>query len=163
VWNTYFCATPTRSADFIGQIKHGAVRVRPDARERFLSNVAKSSDGCWRWRHGDVVRLGNAQNIAPPVLAFVLFCGALNDHKVRHVCGNSACVNPQHMHRSASKFGAIGRPRIGVERLNITVNDLIRDELLHCEHEQGAHRNDVARQVLCEWATQQRQLRKSHD
>lgn len=155
--NAYFSGTATRSPDFVQRIKAGAMPVRADARERFLSHVVKRDSGCWQWQGSATVYLGNSHTIAPPVLAFVIFRGALNG-RLCHTCGDSGCVNPQHM-RKGSKFGVQGRPRIGVERLNITVDDLVRDELLQCEHEQGAHRNDVARQVLCEWAAQQRQLR----
>jgi hypothetical protein len=162
--NVYFNATATRAPDFVQRVKAGAVAVRADARERFLSHVARRDDGCWQWQGSGTVYLGNSQTIAPRILAFVIFRGALSpDGSVRCTCGNNSCVNPQHMRAGASKFGVQGRPRIGVERLNITVDDLVRDELLHCEREQGAHRNDVARQVLCEWAQSQRQLRKVHE
>ena len=159
----YFSATATRAPDFVQRIKAGGMALRTDARERFLSQVVKRDSGCWQWQGAGAVYLGNGHTIAPPVLAFVIFRGALTPSgRLCHTCSDNACVNPDHMRKSACKFGVQGRPRIGVERLNITVDDLVRDELLQCEHEQGAHRNDVARQVLCEWAKAQRQLRTAH-
>jgi hypothetical protein len=160
--NAYFRATATRAPDFVQRIKAGAVALRADAQARFLSNVVKAHDGCWHWQGGGAVYLGNSHTIAPTVLAFVIFRGALNDRTVCHTCRDTSCCNPQHMRKGASKFGAIGRPRIGVERLNLTVDDLVSTELQHIEREQGAHRNDVARQVLCEWAAQHRQIRTAH-
>lgn len=159
--NEYLAVTASRSPDFVRQLKAGAVSLRPTARTTFLSNVTKDKGtGCWQWRGSATVYLGNSQAIGAHVLSFIIFRGAVNGGVCR-ACGNNECVNPKHL-QSTGKFGALGRPRIGVARLNVTVDNIVQEELTRCELEQGAHRNDVARHVLCEWAHKQRQLNQSH-
>ena len=162
--NPYFCGTPTREVDYVRQIKAGSMRLRPQARAVFLSRVVKQDNGCWSWQGANNVHLGNSQSIQPHVLAFVIFRGAPGAQagNVCRTCHDDACVNPEHLRIGArSPFGVYGRPRIGVARLNVTIDGVVQDELARCEHEQGAHRNDVARHVLCEWAQAQRASRLS--
>jgi hypothetical protein len=163
--NDYFAVTATREPNFVSQIKAGAVKLRSDARTAFLSHVEKNNgSGCWNWHGSASVYLGNNHSIPAPVLAFVIFRGAIDGNgSVCQVCRNNACVNPEHLRvRQHSTFGVqTGRPRIGVARLNVTIDGVVQEELARCEQEQGAHRNDVARQVLCEWALAQRANRLS--
>jgi hypothetical protein len=73
---------------------------------RLLRRIAKQDgpDGCWLWTGARSTNGQGAIQITHKLyathrLAYELWVGPIpQDHRVRHRCGNLACVNPQHLY-----------------------------------------------------------------
>ncbi len=72
-------------------------------RDRLLSKIELSDDGCWLWTaHRDVVGYGRLR-VGPTSkpahnLVYEVFVGAVPEGlELDHLCRNRGCVNPEHL------------------------------------------------------------------
>lgn len=75
--------------------------------ERFKSKINKLENGCWRWKGArgnhrgkfSIKAVGRDHNVNIPAHRFAWFesRGFLPDGQVVQTCGNTLCVNPNHL------------------------------------------------------------------
>lgn len=80
--------------------------------ERFWSKVEKTEGGCWLWTASDRFRIGRTMNVPHRVAYELSFGKAPDDECVLQRCGNSSCVNPDHLF--------LGKP-LGVRKVSLAL------------------------------------------
>lgn len=105
-------------------------KLRPTPEERFWSKVDRiNKDRCWFWKIPGKTRYGTFWDGSKTVLAhrysWILHNGKIPDNLcVLHICGNSRCVNPNHLYLGTKADNARDRDADGYAYRHLTNGEL---------------------------------------
>lgn len=83
-----------------------------EIKARFYDKFEKESSGCWMWQSTTtqagygILALGKAgsqERIFAHRLSVFIHDGAPSGYQVNHTCGNSLCVNPEHLYLGSAE------------------------------------------------------------
>jgi len=86
-------------------------------RQRFLSKIEVSSDGCWRWlarkdKDGYAIFWYNRKNWVASRFSYLAFVGEIPDGtQIDHECRTRDCVNPEHLRPLTSQQNNDSKPK----------------------------------------------------
>lgn len=127
------------SSFFVVGFNMSCIQTEPTPRERerletlVRESVDISADGCWIWRRGIKSRdegcgvvWFRGKSWRAHRLAFMVFRGQLPDQLLRHTCGNSQCVNPDHLQPGTHSQNLADAYQHGARRKPIRLTNSIK-------------------------------------